>query len=236
MLSLQSLREGRVVGPCWEKLKPKGPKGRRGSSGIARGSCLRNEAPHLDSLHLTFVRGRETGILLPNNQRQHRTSHVPKDVLPLQHVLRVNWETCFRSALRGAAPHKSTHLTFVRRCTSNVYTLDFSPPEAGPSSLCLSCSLAHTHTHTHLSTPTLSLTFSVFLAFLALSHTHTHTHTHTSTPRLYLSLSLSFLPFSLSRTHTHTHPSTPRLSLSLSHSLSLTHTLSHGLSGAEQHV
>ena len=30
MLSLQSfLREGRVVGPCWEKLKPKGPKGRR---------------------------------------------------------------------------------------------------------------------------------------------------------------------------------------------------------------
>jgi hypothetical protein len=29
MLSLQSfLREGRVVGPSWEKLKPKGPKGR----------------------------------------------------------------------------------------------------------------------------------------------------------------------------------------------------------------
>jgi len=28
MLSLQSfLREGRVVGPCWKKLKPKGPKG-----------------------------------------------------------------------------------------------------------------------------------------------------------------------------------------------------------------
>ena len=28
MLSLQSfLREGRVVGPCWEKFKPKGPKG-----------------------------------------------------------------------------------------------------------------------------------------------------------------------------------------------------------------
>jgi len=26
---------------------------------------------------------RETGILLPNNQRQHRTSHAPKDVLPL---------------------------------------------------------------------------------------------------------------------------------------------------------
>ena len=29
MLSLQSfLREGRVVGPCWEELKPKGPQGR----------------------------------------------------------------------------------------------------------------------------------------------------------------------------------------------------------------
>ena len=26
----------------------------------------------------------ETGILLPNNQRQHRTSHAPKDVLPLR--------------------------------------------------------------------------------------------------------------------------------------------------------
>ena len=24
------LLEGRVVGPCWEKLKPKGPKGRKG--------------------------------------------------------------------------------------------------------------------------------------------------------------------------------------------------------------
>jgi len=24
----------------------------------------------------------EVGILLPNNQRQHRTLHVPKDVLP----------------------------------------------------------------------------------------------------------------------------------------------------------
>ena len=31
MLSLQSfLREGRVVGPCREKLKPKGPKGPQG--------------------------------------------------------------------------------------------------------------------------------------------------------------------------------------------------------------
>ena len=34
MLSLQSfLREGRVVGPCWEKSKPKGPKGPLGQSG-----------------------------------------------------------------------------------------------------------------------------------------------------------------------------------------------------------
>ena len=28
--------------------------------------------------------GRETAILLPNNQRQHRTSHAPKDVLPVR--------------------------------------------------------------------------------------------------------------------------------------------------------
>ena len=27
---------------------------------------------------------RETGILLPNNQRQHRISHAPKDVPPLR--------------------------------------------------------------------------------------------------------------------------------------------------------
>jgi len=27
---------------------------------------------------------RETGILLPSNQRLHRTSHAPKDVLPLR--------------------------------------------------------------------------------------------------------------------------------------------------------
>jgi len=27
---------------------------------------------------------RETGILLPNNQRQHRTRHAPKDVMPLR--------------------------------------------------------------------------------------------------------------------------------------------------------
>jgi len=26
----------------------------------------------------------ETGISFPNNQRQHRTSHAPKDVLPLR--------------------------------------------------------------------------------------------------------------------------------------------------------
>jgi hypothetical protein len=26
----------------------------------------------------------EIGILLPNNQRQHRTSHAPKDLLPLR--------------------------------------------------------------------------------------------------------------------------------------------------------
>ena len=28
--------------------------------------------------------GRETGILLPNNQRHHHTPHAPKDVLPLR--------------------------------------------------------------------------------------------------------------------------------------------------------
>ena len=30
------------------------------------------------------IRSRKNGILLPNNQRQHRTSHAPEDVLPLR--------------------------------------------------------------------------------------------------------------------------------------------------------
>ena len=33
---------------------------------------------------LALARGTETGILLPHNQRHHRTSHAPKDVLPLR--------------------------------------------------------------------------------------------------------------------------------------------------------
>ena len=33
---------------------------------------------------MVVLKERETGILLPNNQRQHRTSHAPKDVLPLR--------------------------------------------------------------------------------------------------------------------------------------------------------
>jgi len=37
---------------------------------------------------------RETGILLPNNQRQHRTSHAPKDMLPLRKCANVGHTTC----------------------------------------------------------------------------------------------------------------------------------------------
>ena len=44
MLSLQScLREGRVVGPCWEKLKPKGPKGHLHCGADPRDPLLRSE-------------------------------------------------------------------------------------------------------------------------------------------------------------------------------------------------
>jgi len=54
----------------------------------------------------------ETGISLPNNQRQHRTSHAPKDVLPLRICAnycapcQVPAHTCAemrRTARRGAA-------------------------------------------------------------------------------------------------------------------------------------
>ena len=31
-----------------------------------------------------FLQGRETDVLLPNNQRQHCTSHALKDVLPIR--------------------------------------------------------------------------------------------------------------------------------------------------------
>ena len=46
--------------------------------------------PHIHHVNLRIAseaergRARETGILLPNNQRQHRTSHAPKDVLLLR--------------------------------------------------------------------------------------------------------------------------------------------------------
>ena len=36
------------------------------------------------SVHLTKMAPRETDILLPNNQRQHHTSHAPEDVLPVR--------------------------------------------------------------------------------------------------------------------------------------------------------
>ena len=45
---------------------------------------------------------RETGILLPNNQRQHRTSHAPKDVLPV------------RICAKYCAPCQHHHQTFVQ--------------------------------------------------------------------------------------------------------------------------
>ena len=48
---------------CGRKLKP------------FKVSPVRSAEPEKD------VEARETGILLQNNQRQHRTSHAPKDVL-----------------------------------------------------------------------------------------------------------------------------------------------------------
>ena len=38
-------------------------------------------SPRASSVSITRV---ETGIFLPNNQRQHRTSRAPKDVLPVR--------------------------------------------------------------------------------------------------------------------------------------------------------
>ena len=40
--------------------------------------------PGLQTQHPNPKTSRETGILLPNNQRQHRTSHAPTDVLSLR--------------------------------------------------------------------------------------------------------------------------------------------------------
>ena len=36
----------------------------------------------LISVRLLFESGPEIGILLPNNQRQHRTLHIQRDLLP----------------------------------------------------------------------------------------------------------------------------------------------------------
>ena len=53
---------------------------RLGVGGCGIGKCtLKNAGERVGSWFLT-----ETGILLPTNQHQHRSSHAPKDVLPLR--------------------------------------------------------------------------------------------------------------------------------------------------------
>ena len=47
-----------------------------------KGSCVAREFE--GPCHAETLCERETGILLPNNLRQHRTSHALNDVLPLR--------------------------------------------------------------------------------------------------------------------------------------------------------
>jgi len=54
------------------------------SQPVAESSRALKCCPQPSSVTLLVLGFRETGILLPNNQRQHRTSHAPKDVLPLR--------------------------------------------------------------------------------------------------------------------------------------------------------
>jgi len=60
-LPLQSfLREGRVVGPCWEKLKLKGPKGSETESWVSvSGLLLGDGGEHLGSPGLRLRRDRD---------------------------------------------------------------------------------------------------------------------------------------------------------------------------------
>ena len=73
--------------------------------------CLRR-----DSVHPS----RETGILLPSNQLQHRTSHGPKDVLPL-HMWRL---LCFVST---AHPPRHTWGLRVVRAVYQPSTINPQP-------------------------------------------------------------------------------------------------------------
>ena len=63
MLSLQSfLREGRVVGPCWEKLKPEGPKGLESCRLSLTQDGARAEAPSVQG-YLAHKEAHPSGIL-----------------------------------------------------------------------------------------------------------------------------------------------------------------------------
>ena len=59
------------------------PRGVVARAAMARaGQASPEAAPRRVEARAAYLQG-EIGILLPNNQRQHRTSHAPKDVLPL---------------------------------------------------------------------------------------------------------------------------------------------------------
>jgi hypothetical protein len=61
----------------------------------------RSPSPH-SALEWDANKLRETVVLLPNNQRQHRTSHASKDVLPLRKIPAV-WY--FIAEQPAPAPH-----------------------------------------------------------------------------------------------------------------------------------
>jgi hypothetical protein len=46
---------------------------------VLKASTWQRQGP---SAKLTLIAAREIGIMLPNKQRQHRTLHIQKDVLP----------------------------------------------------------------------------------------------------------------------------------------------------------
>ena len=90
---------GQSYNPPWSALRDSSPPGPN-PRGVSATGIERNihgliiildripprchAVPAVGCLALTSVSFRETGILLPNNQRQHRTSHAPKDVLTLR--------------------------------------------------------------------------------------------------------------------------------------------------------
>jgi len=93
-------------------LKPAACQWRSGGKGEGRGSGARS--PSGPACAPAPISDKEIGILLPNNQRQHRTLHLQKDVLP--------YALCYISAI---------HTRVLEEQPGNVSACTWTKADAG---------------------------------------------------------------------------------------------------------